>query len=843
MRKCHSLPLVDTPPESPTMSPMRTRLLLVVCVLLLAGSLSASATGILAGRVRDARTGEPLVGASVVINGTEYGNATDLKGDYIIIRLPEMTGTATAACVGYDDTSARFTTVAACTTHLDFSLHRIQPVVESLSRPAGPRPIPLPLPARSDFQLSKHGGCIAAEMSLLAIKQVGDGVLIQSIGPRLADMPNWNGPSIREGTVPIAEFRVFWDSLNGLGFWRLKDSYQAQASRTGEEGGAISASFEGPDRPRTEKTVRFFAPGSCSLEFRQVYSLFGSMARFAKSAPDWKRLVGYEGKEPIEGLKDLYHAEALQAIAVTRDSQDLDTLLSMLKRNDEYAAAVVRGLGSIGNRRAVPSLEEFLVRLDSEPSSWTRDYLIIDAAKALFAANGRQNSPAIGRFLSATYRAQIVYTLSEMLAAAGDYSGVPTVVEILSGPARGEVTWAAEALKQIGYGSQMTISALLEVAERELKADQPSDRVMLHTCLALGKLTGQEFICRPEDSLSVKRSNMAKWLKWWKANAERYPVGEGGPADGYGYIQVNSKPSGAAVLLDSTDTGTTTPFLLLRVAAGEHDVRLTKDRHADWSSHVTVTQGKTTTVQAVLLPVFGRLQTGSVPSGATIWLDGGYTGKTTPHLFAKVPVGGHRLRLSKSWHNYWDSTVTVSRGQMTIAEAMLKAPPESVWATYSKTGNPSWASWLGPERAVRFDPRDFGFGYPLYVRKVSAEFYLWNSNPWLDSSFSFKIYRGDGKTLLYQSPVLEAVPGPAIVHDLSAPVRLDSGVFYLSVSPVDGSGRPASLATSSYNDWRAPSALPPSTPADSSKRSYTGSPGHWSSVDKGEYSLSVLLQR
>jgi hypothetical protein len=143
------------------MSAMRTRFRLAVCVLLLAGSLSALPTCVLRGRVRDARTGEPLVGASVVIKGTERGNATDLNGDYVITGLPAMTGTATAAYVGYNDTSARFTTTAACTTHLNFSLQyplvqlttvwhppgliRLPP--KSTPPPVRPRPIALPLPA------------------------------------------------------------------------------------------------------------------------------------------------------------------------------------------------------------------------------------------------------------------------------------------------------------------------------------------------------------------------------------------------------------------------------------------------------------------------------------------------------------------------------------------------------------------------------------------------------------------------------------------------------------------------------------------------------------------------
>ncbi|MBN2464888.1 carboxypeptidase-like regulatory domain-containing protein [candidate division WOR-3 bacterium] len=516
---------------------MRTRSSVVVCVTLLAGGLSASPTCVLKGRVRDARTGEPLVGASVVVRGTECGNATDLNGDYVIVGLPEMTGTATAAYAGYNDTSASFTTTAACTTHLDFGLRVPLVQLTTVWHPPGsarplpprPRPIALPLPARSDSRLYKSWGCIWQNESMLAIEQVGDSVLVQAIGPRIAPMPlpSPDGPSIKEGIVPIAEFRAFWDSLGRLGFWQLKDRYDALKSYSGEGGGSISVTFQSLRGGKTSKTIGYSCVQSCSLEFRRVYSLFDSMVRFARTVPDWKTLLRYDTVAPIEGLEDWYHYEALQAIGAIRDSQDLDTLQSMLMHDDQYAGAIIVALGNIGSKRAVPALEEFTARLEAESAPARRYDLIGDAAKALFAVNGLQSAATIRRVLRPPCPPRLVYALSKMLAGAGDYSGVPAVVEILSGPARGEVTWAVEALKEIGYGSQMAISALLDAAQKEMKADQPSDRVMIHTCLALTKLTGQPFTYHPEDSLSVKRSNMAEWLKWWKANAKRYPVGPG----------------------------------------------------------------------------------------------------------------------------------------------------------------------------------------------------------------------------------------------------------------------------------------------------------------------------
>jgi YVTN family beta-propeller protein len=250
---------------------------------------------------------------------------------------------------------------------------------------------------------------------------------------------------------------------------------------------------------------------------------------------------------------------------------------------------------------------------------------------------------------------------------------------------------------------------------------------------------------------------------------------------------------------------------------------------------------------AVLSGSFGRLQISSVPSGAAISMDSTDTGTTAPHLFARVAAGQYSLGLTKKAYPGWDSTVMVTRGQTTTVQAILKSPPDSMWITYANWRPDYLVDWTGPERAVRFDPRS-GFGYPLHITKVSAVFYLFNGKPWPkpwpDSSFHFKIYGGDGQALLYESPVLEAnpgEPGTAVVHELSTPVLVDSGEFYVALAPVDTSGLPSSLVVS--GTWRTPSAFAPIAWTDLSKRSYTGSPGHWFPMTKGELSVAVLVRR
>lgn len=241
----------------------------------------------------------------------------------------------------------------------------------------------------------------------------------------------------------------------------------------------------------------------------------------------------------------------------------------------------------------------------------------------------------------------------------------------------------------------------------------------------------------------------------------------------------------------------------------------------------------------------GRLQVSSAPSGFSISIDGARTGKTTPSIFRKVAAGQTSLGLTKEAYPGWDSTVMVTQGQMTIVRADLKTSPESAWVTYANSRVFTGGIWTGPERAVRFSARS-EFGYPLHIAKVGAVFYLWDKWPWPDSSFRFKIYGGDGQTLLHQSPVLEAVPGyldgPAVIHELSKPILVDSGEFYVSVAPIDTGGLPASLSVTHTNVQDTPGAIPRPARTDISKRSYTGSAGHWTPYVR-EFAISVLLRR
>jgi outer membrane receptor protein involved in Fe transport len=101
-----------------------TSFLWVVIVLGLTSLYSfAQATGKITGKVTDATTGEPLIGANVSVEGTTYGAATDTEGEYVIIKVPSGTFSLAATYLGYRRTVVRNVQVLNdLTTKINFQL-------------------------------------------------------------------------------------------------------------------------------------------------------------------------------------------------------------------------------------------------------------------------------------------------------------------------------------------------------------------------------------------------------------------------------------------------------------------------------------------------------------------------------------------------------------------------------------------------------------------------------------------------------------------------------------------------------------------------------------------------
>ena len=84
-----------------------TALFVFVALAIMLATTVYAASGKLTGKVVDAKTGGPIVGASVRIDNTQLGAAVSLDGRYIILNIPPGTYDVTITSIGYTKTTVR----------------------------------------------------------------------------------------------------------------------------------------------------------------------------------------------------------------------------------------------------------------------------------------------------------------------------------------------------------------------------------------------------------------------------------------------------------------------------------------------------------------------------------------------------------------------------------------------------------------------------------------------------------------------------------------------------------------------------------------------------------------
>ncbi len=99
------------------------RLTFSLLFLFFSFNIAFAQTGKISGKVTDLETGEPLIGANVIINGTSLGAATNVDGEYIILNIPPNTYSMTAKYIGYKDVvQSNIRVSVGVTTEVNFGL-------------------------------------------------------------------------------------------------------------------------------------------------------------------------------------------------------------------------------------------------------------------------------------------------------------------------------------------------------------------------------------------------------------------------------------------------------------------------------------------------------------------------------------------------------------------------------------------------------------------------------------------------------------------------------------------------------------------------------------------------
>ncbi|MCJ7554710.1 MAG: carboxypeptidase-like regulatory domain-containing protein, partial [Ignavibacteriaceae bacterium] len=96
---------------------------LLFIILFISALTAIAQTGKVVGKIIDLESGEALIGANVIIEGTNLGAATNLEGEYMIINVPPKNYTIVAKYIGYQNvTKSNINISVNVTTEVDFAL-------------------------------------------------------------------------------------------------------------------------------------------------------------------------------------------------------------------------------------------------------------------------------------------------------------------------------------------------------------------------------------------------------------------------------------------------------------------------------------------------------------------------------------------------------------------------------------------------------------------------------------------------------------------------------------------------------------------------------------------------
>jgi len=95
--------------------------IVILVATLLSSNILAAGSNI-SGYVKDAKTGEPLLGANIVLLGTSMGASTDQNGKYVIPNVPDGSYTIRVSYIGYTEFKNEITTAEGKTLKRDFNL-------------------------------------------------------------------------------------------------------------------------------------------------------------------------------------------------------------------------------------------------------------------------------------------------------------------------------------------------------------------------------------------------------------------------------------------------------------------------------------------------------------------------------------------------------------------------------------------------------------------------------------------------------------------------------------------------------------------------------------------------
>jgi hypothetical protein len=168
-----------------------------------------------------------------------------------------------------------------------------------------------------------------------------------------------------------------------------------------------------------------------------------------------------------------------------------------------------------------------------------------------------------------------------------------------------------------------------------------------------------------------------------------------------GFLDVQSTPSGASVILDDSMLSRSTPTRIENITSGSHVVRIVLQGYHTYLDSLLLQAGETLLVQAVLQPAetprqYGSIIINSKPAGAQVFLDNTRQPALTPCTLDSITVGNHAIRVTKKGYEVFEVQRYVDAGTSvrvspTLTKTKTKKTPVVQAPSHLKISVDPWA--------------------------------------------------------------------------------------------------------------------------------------------------------
>lgn len=165
-----------------------------------------------------------------------------------------------------------------------------------------------------------------------------------------------------------------------------------------------------------------------------------------------------------------------------------------------------------------------------------------------------------------------------------------------------------------------------------------------------------------------------------------------------GAMELSSVPDGASVMIEEKYRGKT-PLTISDLSPGTYAVTFSQFGYQKFIAQVPVEAGKISEVTATLWPDSGSLMINSVPSGASVLVDGTIPG-ITPFTTGNLSMGNHTVAVSLAGYISLQQTVTVIPGQTTPVNVGLSPAPVPQTTATTPAAAPSAAFLIAGSVAI-----------------------------------------------------------------------------------------------------------------------------------------------